>query len=65
MTTISLKQLVDMHTEVEGLFAYFDSLPRPIPDAVFNAKLNMISTRVTLKHAVERATSYVEVEVTA
>ena len=64
MTTISLKQLVDMHTEVEGLFAYFDSLPNPLPDAVFNAKLNMIATRVTLKNAVERATRYVEIEVT-
>lgn len=65
MTTISLEQLVNMHTEVEGLFAYFDSLPNPLPDAVFNAKLNMINTRVTLKHAVERATRYVAIEVTA
>jgi hypothetical protein len=64
MTTISLKQLVDMHKEVEGLFVYFDSLPNPLPDAVFNAKLNMISTRVALKNAVERATRYVEIEVT-
>lgn len=64
MTTISLKQLVDMHKEVEGLFVYFDSLPNPLPDAVFNAKLNMICTRVTLKNAVERATRYVEIEVT-
>jgi hypothetical protein len=65
MTTISLEQLVNMHTEVEGLFAYFDSLPNPLPDAVFNAKLNMINTRVTLKQAVERATRYVAIEVTA
>jgi hypothetical protein len=65
MTTISLKQLVDMHTEVEGLFVYFDSLPNPLPNDVFNAKLNMISTRVCLKHAVERATQYIAVEVTA
>lgn len=64
MTTISLKQLVDMHKEVEGLFVYFDSIPHPLPDDIFNAKLNMISTRVTLKNAVERATRYVEIEVT-
>jgi len=64
MTTISLKQLVDMHTEVEGLFVYFDSLPRPLEDAVFKAQLNMINTRVALKHIVERATRYVAIEVT-
>ena len=64
MTTISLKQLVDMHTEVEGLFVYFDTLPYPLEKNVFNAKLNMISTRVILKNAVERATQYIAVEVT-
>jgi hypothetical protein len=64
MTTISLKMLVDMHTEVEGLFVYFDSLPQPLPNDLFNAKLNMINTRVALKQAVERATRYVAIEVT-
>lgn len=65
MTTISLKQLIEMHTEVEGLFVYFQSLPRPLEDAVFKAQLNMINTRVALKHAVERATADQQVEVTA
>jgi len=64
MTTISLKQLVDMHTEVEGLFVYFDNLPQPLEDAVFKAKLNMINTRISLRHAVELATRYVAIEVT-
>ena len=64
MTTISLKQLVDMHKEVEGLFVYFDSLPMPLSDAVFKAKFNMVCTRVYLKNAVERATRDVEIEVT-
>jgi hypothetical protein len=64
MTTISLKQLVDMHTEVESLFTYFDSLPQPLPDDLFKAKLAMIHTRVDLKHIVERATRYVAIEVT-
>jgi hypothetical protein len=65
MTTISLKQLIEMHTEVEGLFVYFQSLPRPMEDAVFKAQFNMINTRVMLKHAVERATAGQQVEVTA
>jgi len=65
MTTISLQQLVDMHTEVEGLFVYFDSFPRPLSDDVFKAKLNMINTRITLKLAVQNATRYVAIEVTA
>lgn len=63
MTTISLKQLIEMHKEVEGLFVYFQSLPRPLEDAVFNAQLNMINTRVMLKHAVERATYDQQVEI--
>ena len=63
MTTISLKQLIEMHTEVEGLFVYFQSLPRPMEDAVFKAQFNMINTRVMLKHAVERATSDQQVEI--
>jgi len=63
MTTISLKQLIEMHTEVENLFVYFQSLPRPMEDAVFKAQLNMINTRVMLKHAVERATYDQQVEI--
>tara|TARA_R110000868_G_scaffold163599_3_gene395854 strand:+ start:205 stop:402 length:198 start_codon:yes stop_codon:yes gene_type:complete len=64
MTTISLKQLVDMHTEVEMLFVYFESLPKPMENAAFKAQFNMINTRVTLKHLVAIATANHQIEVT-
>jgi hypothetical protein len=65
MTTISLSQLVEMHTEVEMLFVYFESLPKPMENAAFKAQFNMINTRVTLKHAIDRLTRDMQVEVTA
>jgi len=65
MTTINLQQLIDMHVAVERLFVYFDSFPKPMPNDVFQVKLDMIDTRVVLKMAVARATMGQQVEVTA
>jgi hypothetical protein len=65
MTTISLNQLVEMHTDVECLFVYFENLPRPLENDAFHAKLALINTRVKLKFAIDRLTSDIQVEVTA
>lgn len=64
MTTIPLKQLIEMHTEVEMLFAYFESLPKPMENASFKAQFNMINTRVRLKHFVALATENHQIKVT-